>query len=153
MGVVRNKVLPERAAGETAGLGQCRVSTHIINVLPDGSIYPCPDMVWAPEMRQGSVVENRLARSPLQPHPDMPCGTCEAFAWCRYNCMKNLHVAYVRRDEAYRRGVVEPICELVRFLGREVDRHDPAAWYRAQPLDVREAIAGSRIYDYVEIMP
>ena len=153
MGVVRNKVLPERAAAATAGLGQCRVSTHIINVLPDGSIYPCPDMVWAPEMRQGSVVDNRLARSPLQPHPDMPCGACEAFAWCRYNCMKNLHVAYVRRDEAYRRGVVEPICELVRFVGREVDRHDPAAWYRGQPPDVREAIAASRIYDYVEIMP
>lgn len=153
MGVVRNKALPHMAASQTHGLGQCRVSTHIINVLPDGSIYPCPDMVWAPDMRQGSVIENRLSRSPLQPHPDMPCGSCEAFAWCRYNCMKNLHVAYVRRDEPYRRAVVEPICELVKFLGREIDRHDPVAWYRRSRLEVREEVAGSRIYDYVEIMP
>ncbi|HEX5634428.1 MAG TPA: radical SAM protein [Gemmatimonadales bacterium] len=153
MGIVRNKALPHLAGAGPDGLTQCRVSTHIINVLPDGSIYPCPDMVWDPQMRQGSVTENRLSRSALQPHRDMPCEGCEAFAWCRRNCMKNLHVAYVKRDEHYRRRVVEPICELVRFMGREVDRHRPASWLREAPAAVREEVAGSRIYRYVEVMP
>src|ERR1019366_92762 len=43
MGVVRNKVLPSRARELYSGYSQCRASTHILNVLPDGSIYPCPD--------------------------------------------------------------------------------------------------------------
>lgn len=153
MGVVRNKLMPHLAAAETAGLTQCRVSTHIINVLPDGSIYPCPDMAWDPSMNQGHVVENRLARSRLQLHPDMPCAGCEAYAWCRANCMKNLHIAYVRRDDRYRRDVVEPICELVRFLGREVDRHEPARWLAQAPESRREALAHCEVYRYVEVMP
>ncbi len=153
MGIVRNKVLPQIANAETAGLTQCRVSTNIINVLPDGSIFPCPDMTWAPEMRQGSVTQNWLRRSPLQPHPSMPCEGCEALPWCRRNCMKNLHVAYVHGDAAYRAKVVEPICELVRFLGREIDRHDPAAWWKRASPKLRDEIAHCPIYQYVEIMP
>ncbi len=153
MGIVRNKVAPPRLDDDGAHLAQCRVSTHLVNVLPDGSVFPCPDMVWAPEMRQGSIGANTLAPSPLQPDPRMPCGACEALAWCRHNCMKNLHIAYVAGDRAYREGVVEPICELVRFLGREIDRHDPAAWFaRASPA-VRSEIADCAIYSYVEVMP
>ncbi len=153
MGIARNKLMPHLAGADTAGLTQCRVSTHLVNVLPDGSIYPCPDMAWAPEMRQGSVIENRLARSPLQPHPRMPCDACEALAWCRRNCMKNLHMAYVRGDDQHRRAVVEPICELVRFLGREVDGHAPSEWFARAPAPVREELAHCEIYQYVEVMP
>lgn len=153
MGIVRNKVLPSRAVELCSGHSQCRASTHILNVLPDGSIYPCPDMTDDPSMLHGSVTENWLRRSPLQPHPDMPCGSCEAYAFCRGNCMKNLHAAYVRKDEAYRRLVVEPVCELVRFLGEEIDRRDPHAWYAAAPLAVRNAVASCEVYEYVEVMP
>ena len=153
MGIVRNKVMPELAAAETAGLTQCRVSTHIVNVLPDGRLFPCPDAVWAEELAQGSLLDNSLRRSPLQPHPAMPCEGCEAFAWCRRNCMKNLYMAYVRNDEHYRRRVVEPICELVRFLGREIDRHGPRAWFEAAPPVTRAEIERSAVYDYVEVMP
>ena len=56
MGIVRNKVLPSRAAEQCAGRTMCRVSTHIINVMPDGRIFPCPDMLYLPEMQQGDVV-------------------------------------------------------------------------------------------------
>ena len=153
MGIVRNKLRPELAAADTSGLAQCRVSTHIVNVLPDGNIYPCPDMAWAPELRQGNVRENWLKRSELQPHDDMPCKRCEAFSWCRYNCMKNLHLAYVRGDTAYREAVVDPICELVRFMGREVDRHHPGSWFDAQPQAVKDELLGSPVYEYVEVMP
>jgi len=153
MGTVRNKVLPSRAREMYADYTQCRTSTHILNVMPDGKIYPCPDLLYLPEMLQGDVVANWLKRSPLQPHPDMPCERCGAFKFCRRNCMKNLYLAYVKGERAYRENVVEPICELVRFLGEEVDRHDPQAWYARMPLSVREVVAGCPVYEYVEVMP
>lgn len=153
MGIVRNKVLPTRATELYHGKTQCRVSTHILNVMPDGKIYPCPDMMYAPEMLQGDVNENWLKPSPLQPHPDMPCDNCEAQPWCRGNCMKNLYLAYVKKDQRYRDNVVDPICDLVRFLGQEIDRHDPHAWYAKVPLDVRKTLRDCEVYEYVEIMP
>lgn len=153
MGIVRNKVLPTRATELYHGKTQCRVSTHILNVMPDGKIFPCPDMMYAPEMLQGDVIANWLKPSPLQPHPDMPCDRCEAQPWCRGNCMKNLYLAYVKNDQRYRDNVVDPICDLVRFLGREIDRHDPLAWYAKAPLDVRKTLRDCEVYEYVEIMP
>ena len=153
MGVVRNKVLPTRATELYHGKTQCRVSTHILNVMPDGKIYPCPDMMYVPEMLQGNLIENWLKPSPLQPHPNMPCDTCEAQPWCRGNCLKNLYLAYVKNDSNYRTKVVEPICELVRFLGREIDRHNPQAWYAKAPLEVRKTLRDCEVYEYVEIMP
>ena len=153
MGIVRNKVLPTRATELYHGKTQCRVSTHILNVMPDGKIFPCPDMMYAPEMLQGDVTANWLKPSPLQPHPDMPCDRCEAQPWCRGNCMKNLYLAYVKDDERYRTNVVEPICDLVRFLGKEIDRHDPHAWYAKAPLNVRKTLRDCEVYEYVEIMP
>lgn len=153
MGIVRNKVLPSRATELYHGKTQCRVSTHILNVMPDGKIYPCPDMMYVPEMLQGDLMGNWLKPSPLQPDPKMPCDTCEAQPWCRGNCMKNLYMAYVKGDNGYRKNVVEPICDLIRFLGREIDRHDPQAWYAKAPLDVRKTLRDCEVYEYVEIMP
>ncbi len=153
MGAVRNKVLPARATELYDGKTQCRVSTHIINVMPDGKIYPCPDMMHLPEMLQGDINANWLKPSPLQPTADMPCGECEAYSWCRGNCMKNLYMAYVKKDEKYRQNVTDPICELVRFMGQEIDRHDPQAWFARLPLPLRRQITDCEVYDYVEIMP
>jgi uncharacterized protein len=153
MGIVRNKLLPTRAQELYAGLTQCRVSTHLLNVMPDGRIYPCPDMMYVPDMQMGEIQGNWLKKSPLQPTPAMPCEGCEAFGWCRRNCMKNLHLGYVKNDERYRRKVVEPICELLRFMGREIDRHDPQAWFARLPLPVRQRLIDNEGYEYVEIMP
>ena len=153
MGIVRNKLLPNRGRELYAGLTQCRVSTHLINVMPDGRIYPCPDMMYAGDMQMGEIQGNWLKRSPLQPTADMPCAQCEAFPWCRRNCMKNLHLGYVGKDARYRRNVVEPICELLRFIGREIDRRDPQDWFSRVTLPVRRTLASAEVYDYVEIMP
>jgi len=153
MGIVRNKVLPTRGQELYAGRTQCRVSTHLINVMPDGKIFPCPDMMYAPEMQMGEIQGNWLRKSPLQPSPEMPCESCEAFPWCRGNCMKNLYLGYVKKDERYRRNVVEPICELVKFIGREIDRHDPHAWFAGLPLPLRKRLVDAEVYEYVEIMP
>jgi radical SAM protein with 4Fe4S-binding SPASM domain len=153
MGIVRNKLLPNRGRELFAGLTQCRVSTHLINVMPNGQIYPCPDMMYAHHMQMGEIQGNWLKKSPLQPTPAMPCESCEAFSWCRRNCMKNLYLGYVKNDERYRRNVVEPICELLKFIGREIDRRNPADWFARLSVPVRQRIVGAEVYDYVEIMP
>ena len=153
MGIVRNKLLPNRGFELYAGLTQCRVSTHLINVMPNGQIYPCPDMMYASDMQMGEIQGNWLKPSPLQPTADMPCADCEAFPWCRRNCMKNLYVGYVRNDLRYRRNVVEPICELIRFIGREIDRRDPRDWFSRLSVPARRSLTSAEVYDYVEIMP
>ncbi|NDU92339.1 MAG: radical SAM protein [Ferrovum sp.] len=153
MGIVRNKLFPNRAREMYAGLTQCRASTHLINVMPDGKIFPCPDMMYLPNMQQGDIGENWLHRSSLQPHPDMPCDACEALPWCRRNCMKNLYRAYVQKDDVYRLNVVEPICNLIRFMGMEIDRHAPREWFARLSPPLRRKITDCEIYEYVEVMP
>jgi uncharacterized protein len=153
MGSVRNKVIPKRAIELYDGKTQCRASTHILNVMPDGKVYPCPDMMHLPEMLQGDLNDNWLKRSPLQQHPNMPCHDCEAYAWCRGNCMKNLYLAYVKGDERYRKHVTDPICDLVRFMGQEIDKHQPKEWFAKLALPVRKQITDCEVYEYVEIMP
>jgi len=153
MGIVRNKVLPGRAQELYGARTQCRVSSHLLNVMPDGQIFPCPDMLYDPSMAMGSIQGNSLKASPLQQTSAMPCGSCEAYAWCRGNCMKNLYRGYVENDAAYRAAVVEPICELVRFLGDEIDRHDPRAWFASLPVPLRRQLTDAEVYEYVEVMP
>jgi uncharacterized protein len=153
MGMVRNKLFPTRAQELYAGRAQCRVSTHLLNVMPNGEIYPCPDMMYAPDMKMGDVKGNWLKKSPLQSSPEMPCESCEAFSWCRGNCMKNMYLAYVKQDERYRTNVVEPICELIRFMGREIDKRDPQTWFDQATLPVRKQLMDCEVYEYVEIMP
>ena len=153
MGMVRNKLFPNRAQELYAGRAQCRVSSHLLNVMPSGEIYPCPDMLYAPDMKMGDVKSNWLQKSPLQLSPAMPCQGCEAYSWCRGNCMKNLYLGYVKQDQRYRRNVVEPICELIRFMGREIDKHQPLAWFECATLPVRKEIMDCEVYEYVEIMP
>ena len=153
MGIVRNKLFPSRARELYAGMTQCRASTHLINVMPDGKIFPCPDMMYLPAMQQGDVKGNWLRPSPLRPHADMPCGDCEALPWCRRNCMKNLYLGYVQKDERYRRNVVEPICALIRFIGREIDRHAPRDWFARLAPPLRRQLTDCEVYEYVEVMP
>ncbi len=153
MGMVRNKLFPNRAQELYGGRSQCRVSSHLLNVLPNGDIYPCPDLLYVAEMKMGSVQDNWLRASALQLAAAMPCTACEAYTWCRGNCLKNLHKAYVENDLAYRTEVVEPICGLIRFMGREIDRHDPQAWFARASLPVRRLVTDCEIYEYVEVMP
>ena len=153
MGIVRNKILPSRARELYAGLTQCRASSHLLNVMPDGKVFPCPDMMYLPTMQQGDVVANWLQPSALQPHVAMPCDDCEALPWCRRNCMKNLYLGYVKNDLRYRENVVEPICELLRFLGRCIDSHAPQAWYARLTPRLRRQLTDCEVYEYVEIMP
>ena len=153
MGTVRNKVLPWRLRELTGGMTQCRVSTNLLNVMPDGKIYPCPDMLYAGELLQGDVVENWVKKSPLQPHPSMPCRQCAAYHYCRGNCMKNMYLAYVKRDEHWRTQVTEPICGLIRYMGEAVDRCNPLDWHARASLPARNRLANAEVYEFCEVMP
>jgi uncharacterized protein len=153
MGMVRNKLFPGRAQELYAGRTQCRASSHLLNVMPSGEIYPCPDMLYAPAMKMGDIKANWLKESPLQATPEMPCATCEAFSWCRGNCMKNLYLGYVKQDVRYRTNVTAPICELIRFMGREIDKRDPQTWFDQDTIAVRKQIMDCEVYEYVEVMP
>ena len=153
MGTVRNKIAPWRLNEISGGMTQCRVSTNLLNVMPDGKIYPCPDMLYAQELLQGDVVENWVKRSPLTPHPDMPCRACSAYAYCRGNCMKNMYLAYVKKDAHWRTAVVEPICELIRYMGEAIDRRDWRAWHARSSVPVRARLVNAEVYEFCEVMP
>lgn len=153
MGAVRNKVAPQRINELSAGRTQCRVSTNLLNVMPDGKIYPCPDMLYDEDLLQGDVVANWVKKSPLQPHPNMPCRDCSAHHYCRGNCMKNLYLAYVKDDTNWRSKVVEPVCDMIRFMGDEIERHDPRAWFGRATVPARSRLLNAEVYEYCEVMP
>jgi radical SAM protein with 4Fe4S-binding SPASM domain len=153
MGIIRNKLFPLKAIELYDGKTQCRASTHILNILPDGRVFPCPDMSYLPEMQQGNVVDNWLVPSPLQMTSNMPCYNCDAFSFCRGNCMKNLYLAYEKKDSNYKINIVEPVCELVKFLGDEIDRYDYRSWFINQDLITQNLIRNNEIYEFVEVMP
>ncbi len=153
MGTVRNKVVPSRWQELTAGKTQCRVSTNLLNIMPDGKIFPCPDMMYEGELLQGDVIANWLRASPLQLSDAMPCRHCSAAGYCSGNCMKNLYLAYVKNDMQWREAVTEPICELIRFIGEEVDRRDPESWFAAAPAAVRDRLTNAEVYEFCEVMP
>ena len=67
--------------------------------------------------------------------------------------MKNMHRGYVTNDLQYRSNVVEPICELIRFMGQEIDKHNPQTWFEQLSLPVRKQIMDCKVYEYVEVMP
>jgi uncharacterized protein len=153
MGIVRNKVIPAKILQFSAGMTQCRVSSNLLNVMPDGRVFPCPDMLYAHELQQGHILEGWVKKSPLQPHPNMPCRSCKAYHYCRGNCMKNLYLAYVKNDETWRKNVTEPTCDLIKYLGEEIDKHDPLHWFAGAPLPVRKKISDAEVYEFCEVMP
>lgn len=153
MGIVRNKLFPHRALETVNGETQCRAATHLLNITPDGSIYPCPDLTHDQSLRCGDITTNTLGENMMKSTDDMPCRKCEAFSYCRQNCLKNLHVAYTQKNILFRTNITEPICDLVRYLGRAVDKHDLEAWYARQSPSVKRDILQCPIYEYVEVMP
>ena len=53
----------------------------------------------------------------------------------------------------YRTDVVGQICEPIRFMGREIDKRNPQAWFDQVTLPVRKLIMDCEDYEYVEVMP
>ena len=153
MGIVRNKLFPHRAIEMYSGQTQCRAATHLLNVTPDGGIYPCPDLTHDDSLRHGDISSNTLGENMMKSTANMPCQDCEAYSYCRQNCLKNLHVAYTQNDMMFRANITEPICELVKHLGKLVDSHNIEAWYGRQSSSIKQEILMCSVYEYVEIMP
>ena len=62
--------------------------------------------------------------------------------------MKTLYLAYDKNDAGWRTNVIELICDLIRFLGAEVDRRRPAHWYAEAPLPVKNCLANCEVYAF-----
>ena len=153
MGIARNLAVPSAAAAQCSGAAQCRSSTSAVNISPDGKIFACTDMTWLQSMQHGSIIKNTLSASPLQMHTNMPCHTCEAQEWCRGNCMKNLHIAYVLKDDSYKSEVVDPVCDLVRYIGKRMADGNPIKWFNLLASEDQRLVTSAPIYDFVEIIP
>ncbi|MCK7498988.1 MAG: radical SAM protein [Comamonadaceae bacterium] len=153
MGAVRNKLFPSRAVEQCGGGTACRVSTHILNVMPDGRIFACPDLMHLPEMQTGDVVGNWLRRARCSPTRRCRATPARRSPGAAATAWKNLYLGYVREDADWRAKVTDPICELVRHLGREIDRFDATAWFERLPLPQRRVLLDCEVYQYVEVMP
>ena len=100
----------------------------------------CTERLSLPECR--SYVRNGRFIQFATEHHAIRCYSVHAF--CRGNGMKNPHVDYVEGNDDDRRKVVEPVCEPVKFLGEEVDRHDPHGWQAKASLATRDELANVR---------
>jgi uncharacterized protein len=153
MGICRNILFPSRAKELYGGKTQCKVSSHLFNILPNGQIAACPDYAHDASMLHGSVKENYCNRNPLQYSDNYPCNECSAYDVCRINCVMGLHRAYIQNDVRYRESVVEPTCSLIRFLFSLVKENDVISWYSSLLMRDKRELRNSPLYEYVEIIP
>ena len=42
---------------------------------------------------------------------------------------------------------------MLRFMGEEIDRHDPQTWFNRLSLPLRRELTDCAVYEYVEVMP
>lgn len=153
MAFARNILFPSRAKELYDGETQCRVSSHLINILPNGNIVACPDYAYNERMTHGSVIHNFIKPSPLKRLRIFPCKSCEAFGVCRTNCVKGFDQSYVMNDSLYKETVVDSNCELIQYMYALFTKGDLVKWYSALPLSDKRELINCPIYEYVEVMP
>ncbi len=151
MGAVRGVLWPELRDKEYCGQTQCRVSTNILNLLPNGDIYPCPQLTDKPALYMGNVRENILYPSRLQRIPGMDCFDCDVFDLCRTRCMYQKYKVYVEGND-YERAIMKKHCELAKtFLGY-IKEHDCQAKVESLAEEEYLEVKYSKHYKYVEVM-
>lgn len=151
MGAVRNVLWPELSEREYCGQTQCRVSTNILNLLPSGDMYPCPQLTDKPDLFMGNITENTFYPSKLQRIKGMDCFDCDVFDLCRTRCMYQKYKVFVENNE-YERKIMEKHCELAKmFLSyvRAKDCKSKAESFSKEELD---ELKHSKNYKYVELM-
>jgi len=153
MAFARNILFPSRAKELYSGKTQCRASSHLVNILPDGTITSCPDYAYKKKMTHGSVIKNEFQKSPLQYSDVFPCKECRAYDVCRINCVKGFHQCYIETDEHYKETVLDISCLMIQHLYDVFTSRDLAKWWDNLPLLDRREILNCPIYEYVEVMP
>lgn len=153
MAFVRNILFPSRAKELYNGETQCRVSSSLVNILPNGIIVACPDYAYNEKMIHGSVIKNYYEASPLQRLKRYPCKSCEAFGVCRTNCLKGMHQKYIEGDSVYGETVVDSGCILIQHLYDLFMQEDLELWYSLLSLQDKRELLNCPIYEYVEVMP
>lgn len=153
MAFVRNMLFPSRAKELYSGKTQCRVSSHLVNVLPDGVITSCPDYAYNKKMTHGSVIDNHFESNPLQYSDSFPCKKCRAYDVCRVNCVKGFHQCFVDVDEHYKETVLDISCLLIQHIYDSFKSRDLISWWVGLSTRYKREILNCPIYEYVEVMP
>jgi len=153
MAFARNMLFPSRAKELCGGKTQCRVSSHLFNILPDGTITSCPDYAYNKKMTHGSVVDNMCEKNPLQYVDSFPCKDCVAFDVCKVNCVKGFHQCYVETDELYKKTVLDSSCSFIVYLYELFKKRDLVGWYTNLTIDDKRELLNCPIYEYIEVMP
>ena len=153
MAFARNMLFPSRAKELYGGKTQCRVSSHLFNILPDGTITSCPDYAYNKKMTHGSVVDNVCEKNPLQYSDSFPCKSCVAFDVCRVNCVKGFHQCYIETDKIYKSMVLDSCCSFILYLYKLFKEKDLVGWYTNLTINDKRELLNCPIYEYIEVMP
>ncbi len=151
MGAVRNVLWPDLTEQDYCGQTQCRVSTNILNLLPSGDMYPCPQLTDKPELFMGNIVENTFYPSKLQRIAGMDCFDCDVFDLCRTRCMYQKYKTFVENNE-YERKVMEKHCELAKMFLNHIREQDCANKIESFSKEEINELKNSKHYKYVEVM-
>jgi uncharacterized protein len=156
MGIVRNKLLPNRAQELYAGRTQCRVSSHLINVMPNGQIYPCPDMMYVPADADGQRARATGCAQPAAADAAMPCSGCEAYGLVP----RQLHEEPVPGLREERRALPRATwssrsatCCASWAARSTATTRRPGFSAAKLPLPLRRQLTDCEVYEYVEVMP
>ncbi|MCP4350555.1 MAG: SPASM domain-containing protein [Desulfobacterales bacterium] len=151
MGAVRNVLWPDLTEQDYCGQTQCRVSTNILNLLPSGDMYPCPQLTDKPDLFMGNIVENTFYPSKLQRIPGMDCFDCDVFDLCRTRCMYQKYKTFVEHNE-YERKIMEKHCELAKMFLNYIREQDCSKKIESFSKEETEELKNSKHYKYVEVM-
>jgi radical SAM protein with 4Fe4S-binding SPASM domain len=151
MGAIRNLVCPELTKEEYCSQTQCRVSTNILNIMPNGDIFPCPQLTDKPGLLMGNIRANTLYPSKLQRIPDMDCFDCDVFDLCRTRCLYQKYKVYVEGCENEKK-VMEAHCQLTKTFLRYMKDQDCQGKIRSFTEDEIKELKHSQHYKYVEVM-
>jgi len=153
MGFCRNILFPSRAKELYNGKTQCRVSSHLFNILPNGKIAACSDCAHDKKLFYGSVIENYCDTNPLQYSDKFPCKSCIAFNVCRMNCVKGLYRSYIENNLEYKQTILDSTCIFIKYLYELFMEEDLTQWYMNLSRQDKRELLNSPLYEYVEIMP
>jgi radical SAM protein with 4Fe4S-binding SPASM domain len=150
MGAGRNIVWPEISDREHLGKSQCRVSNNILNLMPNGEIYPCPQLVDDSALKMGSIIANTLEPSRLQPFAGIDCAHCESFDLCKIRCLYQKHKAFNQMD-AYESDIMVKHCDIARYFFETIRSYDVERKIAGLSRHELDEIKFCKIYKYVEV--
>ncbi|MBP7652390.1 SPASM domain-containing protein [Candidatus Dependentiae bacterium] len=151
MGAIRNIMWPDRTAEDYLGKTQCRVSENIMNLMPSGDIYPCPQLTDKPKLFMGNIIKNVFYPSQLQRMEGIDCFDCSVFDICRTRCMYQKYKVYVEKND-YEKQIMEKHCELAKYFLNYIKQQDCNKKIASLTDSEVAELKNNNYYKYVELM-